>query len=140
METVLPFLVIGGVAFVSHLFWERAHIYLYTNYEKMKGALPVFILATLGDVLYTFLALVLVAFFKGSIMWFLSASVSDYVGLAVLGFCIAVFVEYKAMALEQWEYTLAMPRIFGLGLTPLLQMTVLLPLSVYFSVAVINWF
>lgn len=132
-------LILFLVSFLLHLVWERVHIRLYTGYEAMQGRLPVFVFATLGDVLYTFIAIALVSLFKGPFSWFLAAGPSDYVGLALLGFFIAVFVEYKAMALGRWKYLPAMPRLFGLGLSPLLQMTVLLPLSVYSTVALLQW-
>ncbi|OGG72788.1 hypothetical protein A3A38_03575 [Candidatus Kaiserbacteria bacterium RIFCSPLOWO2_01_FULL_53_17] len=134
-----PLIILALVSFLLHLVWEALHIRFYTGYEKMKERLPVFVQASLGDVLYTFLAIVLIAFFEGSLTWFLAADASDFLGLALLGFYIAVFVEYKAAALKRWEYTGAMPRFLGLGLSPLLQMTVLLPLSVYITVALINW-
>ncbi len=134
----MALLILAGVSFALHLMWERAHIVLYTGYEKMQGRLPVFIHATVGDVMYTFFAVGLIAFFKGSVLWFTIADPSDYLGLAVLGFCIAVFVEYKAVALHRWEYTSHMPRFLDLGMTPLIQMTVLLPLSVYLTVEIMR--
>lgn len=127
--------VLALVSFALHLIWERMHIGLYTAYDSMKGRLPVFIYATLGDVMYTFLAITLVSLFKGSIVWFTNATPQEYLGLALLGFFIAAFVEYKAFAQRRWEYTDRMPRLFGLGTTPLIQMTILLPLSVYLAVA-----
>jgi hypothetical protein len=134
-----PLILVAAVAFVLHLSWETWHVRFYTDYEKMKGRLPVTVFATFADVAYTFLAIVLVSFFKESVLWFLSADISDYIGLALLGFYIAVFVEYKASALEKWKYASTMPLAFGLGVTPLVQMTVLLPLSVYISVALTEW-
>lgn len=128
--------ILASVAFALHLIWERAHIALYTGYEKMQGRLPVFVAASIGDVVYTFFAISLVSLFKGSILWFLDADAMDYVGIALVGFSIAVFVEYKAMALKRWEYTPRMPRFLGLGATPLIQMTVLLPLTVYLTVGI----
>lgn len=122
------------VAALLNLSWERVHIVLYRNYERMKGRMPVFVFATLGDVLYTFFALALIALFKRDAVWFLNPTILDYAGLAILGFCIAIFVEYKAMALKRWEYTENMPCVFGIGLSPLVQMTVLLPLSVFINV------
>lgn len=132
--------ILAFVALALHLIWERAHIGLYTGYEKMQGRLPVFVAASIGDVMYTFFAIFLVSLFKDSVLWFLTADVVDYLGLTILGFSVAVFVEYKAAALQRWEYRPRMPRFLGLGLTPLVQMTVLLPLSVYMTVNIIRFF
>lgn len=131
------FLVLAAITFILHLVWERSHIVLYTGYEKMEGRLPVYLWASLGDVMYTFVALGIASFFTTESLWFLNATPTNYMGLALLGFFIAVFVEYKAMALGRWHYTARMPRFLGLGLSPLLQMTVLLPLSVYITAAIL---
>lgn len=128
--------IISFVSFILHLTWERSHIHLYTGYDALKGRLPVFVWASLGDVMYTFFAIILAGIFKGSLYWFLFPRLADFLGLAIMGFLIAIFVEYKAMALKRWEYTGKMPRLFGLGATPLIQMTVLLPLSVYMTVQI----
>lgn len=124
-------------AFVLHILWERSHIALYTGYETMKGVLPVYLFATLGDVAYTLGAVVLIALFKGSWTWFREPQLRDFAGLAILGLSIALFVEYKALALGRWEYTDAMPLLGVIGVSPLMQMTILLPLSV-FLVAVVE--
>ena len=131
-------LLLALVSFILHLVWECSHIHLYTGYDALTGRLPVFVWASIGDVMYTFLAVVLISFFKGSVLWFLSAATPDYLGLALLGFYIATFVEYKAVALGRWEYAENMPRLFGVGATPLLQMTVLLPLTVYITTAILG--
>ena len=136
----MVFLTLAAISLCLHLIWEAWHIRFYTAYEKMEGRLPVFVFASLGDVLYTFFAIIGVSFFKDSIDWFLSANAADYLGLALIGFSIAVFVEYKAAALGRWKYTSQMPRLGGLGLTPLIQMTVLLPLSVFLTVALVRGF
>jgi hypothetical protein len=57
----------------------------------------------------------------------------DYTILIVLGFFIAVLIEQNALLLQTWSYTEAMPLIpyVRVGLTPVLQMTVLLPLTFF---------
>lgn len=120
-------------AFVLHILWERSHIVLYTGYEAMEGVIPVYLFATIGDVVYTLSAVALVTCFTGCQVWFLRAKLRDFLGLAFMGLCIALFVEYKAMALGRWEYADAMPLVWGLGLSPLVQMTLLLPLSVFLA-------
>jgi len=126
------FLVITPVAFALHFVWETLHIPLYTNYGDI-GVLPLALYAALGDVFYTLLAVAGVALYKRDAGWMRRARGGDYAALALLGLCVAVFVEYKAMLLHLWEYAPVMPTLFGFGLSPLLQMAVLLPLSAYIS-------
>jgi len=47
----------------------------------------------------------------------------------------------KALALGRWEYAAAMPIVplLRVGLSPVLQMAVLLPLAVYFGKVVSRW-
>ncbi len=134
-----PLVVLAVVSFFLHLVWEKTHIALYTGYEAMEGVLPVYVFATVGDVAYVLAAVLLVALFKGGIRWLRDVRATDYAGLAVLGLSIALFVEYKAAALGRWEYTDAMPLVHGLGLSPLAQMTVLLPLSVFITIRIERW-
>lgn len=124
------------IALILHLVWERSHIVLYTSYEAMEGVLPVYVFATFGDVAYTLVAVLLVSFFTGCLTWFLRPRSQAYIGLAFIGLSIALFVEYKAMALGRWEYTDAMPMLWGLGVSPLIQMTLLLPFSVFLAALV----
>ncbi len=138
MKGVSFYAVLAVISFLLHLVWERLHIVLYTGYEALEGRLPVFVLAALGDVMYTLLVVALFALLCGP-WWFSEAGKRTYWLLAVCGLGIAIFVEMKAQMHERWEYTDAMPIIAGFGLSPLVQMTVLLPLSVYLSTVVQRW-
>ena len=127
------FLVVALVAFVLHYSWESFHLPLYTNYGNVGGILPIQLYAALGDVFYTLLVVAFIALYKRDAGWMRRARGGDYALLSLLGLCVAVLVEYKAMLMGLWEYAPAMPTLFGLGISPLLQMAVLLPLSAYIS-------
>lgn len=119
------------LSFIFHFLWETLHLPLYTDYGELGGPLPITIYATLGDAAYTLGAFFFISLFKKTKKWILEIEVSDYVGLLILGFCIALFVEYKALALDKWKYTIDMPLLFGIGISPLIQMSFLLPLCFY---------
>lgn len=123
------------VSFITHFVWEYFHFGLYTDYDHWTGSLPVYVLATVGDVLYTLGAFALVSAIKKSYEWISSATVADYFMLVTLGCFIALFVEYKGLALDRWEYRPEMPLIpiLGVGLSPILQMTVLLPVTFFIT-------
>jgi hypothetical protein len=135
MKFLITILALTLVSCVLHAAWERSHIVLYTAYEKMEGALPVYVFATLGDVAYTLLAYAVFALLKRDALWVRNAELSDFLLLAAAGFGVALFVEYKAFVLERWSYTPAMPIIplLRVGLSPMVQMMLLLPLSVYLT-------
>ncbi len=120
--------------FVLHLVWERAHLPLYRGYEALAtGTLPIYVWASVGDVLYTLLAILLVSLCAGGLSWLGRPGAARYAALTMLGFLISLGVEYKALALGRWAYAETMPIIphLGVGLSPVLQMTVLLPVSVF---------
>jgi hypothetical protein len=140
MQAIISYAVLGVVSFLLHVLWERLHIVLYTGYEALEGVLPVYVFATIGDVFYTLLAVLIIALARREFMWMHKVRTVDYATLAALGFAIAIFVETKAHIYNRWEYTDAMPIIWGYGLSPLIQMTVLLPLSVFITMVVVRHF
>ncbi len=126
---IIALLVITSA--LLHIVWENSHVGLYTGYEGISGSLPITVWATIGDVLYTLVAFALASLFKQGVEWVRDAVWPDYLGLATLGFFIALYVEYKALAFARWAYTDAMPILpgFEVGLSPVIQMMVLLPLT-----------
>lgn len=67
--------------------------------------------------------------------WGLSGRWNIYATAAVLGLAYAVLVEHAALAAGRWMYTERMPVVplFGAGLWPLLQMTLLPPLTFWIA-------
>ncbi len=133
MRLLFSYGAIAAIAFALHALWEKTHLPLYQGYEGISGSLPVWLYATLGDVGYTMLAVLVIALLKRNIDWILEVRAVDFALLLGTGFLIAFGVEYKAMLLARWAYTPMMPTILGFGLSPLVQMTLLLPLSVYLA-------
>ena len=138
----MSLVILTLVTFFLHLVWERSHIHLYRDYEQLKGVLPVSVWASIGDVGYTFFAVFLVALFKGDLWWFQTVITSDYLGLAVLGFCTALFVEYKAFHFKRWAYTEAMPVVplFKVGVSSLFQKSLLFPISIWLTTSLHQYF
>lgn len=131
MQKLIKFAVaLAAISFVVNLVWEYLHLPLYTGYEQLGSGWPLILWATSGDVLYT---LVVVAFVFLCSLEAKPRAFRHYVALGIGGFIVALLVEYKAMALHKWAYTTAMPTLFHIGLSPLLQLTILIPLSVYIA-------
>lgn len=118
VETV----VLAVVAAFLHGSWEYLHLPLYRGYEALGQGWEVISYATVGDVFYTLVVYsIFVLFRRKPKLW----------ELAVVGFLLALMVEYKAQLLGRWAYAPEMPMLGMFGLSPLLQMTILLPLSFY---------
>ena len=129
------YILLAFVAAALHFIWESLHIHLYTGYESLGGGIPITAYATAGDVIYTVAAVLAVAAFKRKLDWMRDATRANFASLAIIGFCIACFVEYKALVFDRWAYTWDMPIIplLNIGLSPMLQMAILLPMSVWLA-------
>jgi hypothetical protein len=135
MKSTLPIALCAILTLLFHGMWEHAHIVLYTGYGAMEGVLPVWLLATLGDLVYTLVIILIISAAKRGFGWIGNATTTDLFAAAVLGFLVALMVEYKGLYLGRWEYLLSMPIVpfLGVGLSPLLQMTLLTPLSLFLT-------
>lgn len=130
--------VLSGVSFVFHALWEVAQLYagLYVGYEALAAAhSPLWFYATVGDVFYTLLALGVLLVLRRGMGARGVFRIREYFYLACIGAVLAVFVEYKASLLHLWGYSTRMPLVpyLHMGVSPLLQMTLLVPLSLYIT-------
>lgn len=123
------------IAFIVHVIWENAQAPLFQGYASFAEHLPVCTAGTVGDVAITLFVYVVVALLKNDFNWIASLNKKDVIVLAVVGFFIAVGIEWRALLFGRWAYTDAMPLIpyLKVGLTPILQMLLLLPFSAYLT-------
>lgn len=140
MDVLRTCTLIALISFGLHFVWEFSHVRLYTAFDHWSGGIPVYWLATIGDVLYTLGAFALVSAIKQTYDWVRDMTLSDYLMLVSLGFLIALFVEYKGLAFERWQYLPDMPIIpvLNVGLSPVLEMSLLLPLTVFLTALVLR--
>lgn len=114
-----------------HLFWENAQAPLYAGYSSFGQHLSICFVGTIGDVVITLFVL--------AFIWLLKKdrpqTIADFLALAIIGFIVAVLIEQHALLAGNWNYASAMPIIpwIEVGLTPIIQMTILLPLSFYLA-------
>lgn len=119
------------VAFLLHFIWENAQAPLYAGYSSFGQHLPICFIGTIGDAVITLFVL--------ACIWLLKKdrpqTISDFLALAIIGFIVAVLIEKNALLVGRWNYSSAMPVIpwIKVGLTPIIQMTMLLPLSFYLA-------
>jgi len=113
------FLVIFTTAFALNAIWENLHAFLYANY--MSGKITEFILlrATLADaVMITIITLpfVFVPLLKKQ----------DWM-IMLIGFILAVCIEWWALNTGRWAYNAYMPIIplLSVGFTPAIQLGLL---------------
>ncbi|MBI2004624.1 hypothetical protein HYS79_00495 [Patescibacteria group bacterium] len=123
------------IAFVLHVVWENMQAPLYQGYASFSLHFPICVVGTIGDVAVTLFVYFIVALLKNDRNWISTLNKKDFAVFAVIGFLIAVGIEWRALLFERWAYAEGMPIIpyLKVGLTPILQMTFLLPLSMYLT-------
>lgn len=130
-----PFIFLSLIAFLLHVIWENAQGPLFQGYTSFAEHFPICFLGTVGDVAITLFVFVIIALLKNDFNWIASLKKKDIAVLAVVGLFIAVGIEWRALLFGRWAYTDAMPIIpyLKVGLLPIVQMTLLLPLSVFIT-------
>ena len=134
MQPLTHLLELAAIAFFLHIIWERAHVRLYSAYEHKGDRLPITVWAALGDAVYSVTAVLFIGLLKNNFDWMPSIQMVDIVALAIIGLFIALYIEYRALTLHRWAYAVGMPVIpvLKVGLSPVLEMAILLPASVAF--------
>lgn len=120
-------LIISAVGLVLNLLWENAQAPLYEGYAGFIQHLSICSVASLGDVAIIIFLYVLFALVFKDMLWFMNLRWKSIVSLMVIGTIIGIGIEKWALITGRWSYTEGMPIIsfFNVGLTPVLQMTIL---------------
>ena len=122
------------ISFFLNLFWEILHSLLYDwnilpHENNVYFFIPIILFATLGDVFYILIIFLLWSVVKKNVSWIYLPKGIDYIALSFFGIIFALFIEIKAKFLNLWQYNQYMPQIFGIGITPLIQLAVTSSLS-----------
>ncbi len=118
-KNILLFFII---VFILNLLWEFLQYPLYNDLSKIP-MVPHLILASLGDVLLISLIFIFLFLKNKGLKWFIKPKSGDYLFIILSGIIIASVIEIiNLYLLKRWSYTSSMPVIFGIGLSPLLQL------------------
>jgi len=118
---LLILLKIFIAAFLLNLFWEVSHGVLYLTCQKMtlNNYVKVILKASLKDAFFILLFyLITVLIFNNYFI------LQNYFQLTIFILVCLIFSlvdEIISLKLKRWEYTDKMPRIFKVGLSPLLE-------------------
>ena len=120
-------------SFVLNEIWEMAQMsaYIETAGHSWTSTLGLCTRAAAGDVGIILGIYAAGALAAGDLGWGVRGRWNIYVMAALLGLACAALVEHAALAAGRWSYTERMPvvSVLGAGLWPLLQMTLLPPLT-----------
>jgi hypothetical protein len=136
-QLVRFFTIMVLTSFVLNEIWEMLQMpaYAETSGNSWTGTLALCTQAALGDVAIILGIYAAGALAAGDLFWGLRGRWNIYATAALLGLAYAVLVEHAALTAGRWSYTDRMPIVglLGAGLWPLLQMTVLPPLSFFLA-------
>ena len=123
-KTIILFVVL---AFSINLVWEVSHSVLYDwNKAPLHNDAYFYIsrilYSTAGDLLLLTMIFVAVSLKNKNLDWIQKPKKFDYGLIAILGLAFAIFIEKRAEILHLWSYNTNMPLIYGMGLTPLIQL------------------
>ena len=121
MITKKRFFIAGLIALILNIIWEFSHHSLYIDLSGIPKYSHL-IIASFGDMLDILGIFVIVSLKNKNLNWIKNPSKFDYLMVVFLGLIIAIFIEMINLNLGRWEYTAAMPTLFGIGISPLIQL------------------
>jgi hypothetical protein len=116
-------------AFALNWPWEMAQM---SAYVEMAGrpwgeTLLTCTAATIGDALVTFAVYAAGALVTRNSRWALKGGWRVYLSATLAGALCAVVIEWAALYAGHWSYSGGMPEVLGVGVLPLIQLTLLVP-------------
>ena len=113
---------------ILNLFWEAMQLPLYTIWTTGTVGEIVFAVlhCTVGDMMIATFSLASALLVGGARQWPAGRFKSVAAAAIAFGLGYTVFSEWRNTAVTfSWTYSAAMPRLFGIGLSPLLQWLVI---------------
>ena len=117
--------------FITNLIWENFQAPLYQDYEGFIKHFLFCLTASIIDGIVVVVFYLIIGLFRKNVLWLVEIRASDIFILVILGTASALAFEKWAVSDGWWDYNHNMPIIFGVGLTPLIQLPVLSVLTVY---------
>lgn len=137
-NALFPELPLAGFGFLTHFVWEMLQIPWFTGMAAASHGSVVWlcIRATGGDVLILLASFWFASIVWGHRQWLLESNRKPAVILITTALVVTTVMEWLATGpLQRWTYADSMPIVplLGVGLTPLLQWLLLLPLIMWLT-------
>ena len=123
MKIKTKFLFLILISFILNLIWEFSHYSLYIDLSGIPSTRHLLI-ATFTDAFYILIFCIIISLKNRNLSWIDKPKKSDYIHLVILGIITSALIETINLNLGRWEYKLIMPTIFGIGISPLIQLAV----------------
>ena len=128
-------LIITLISFFLHLIWEYAQCIPFFNHEKLQPTHQAMLMATLGDILLTYIAYIFVTTVKKDWLWPLKKwDFKILFGLIIVSLVLSISIELRALSTGRWSYSEINPLLLNkVSIIPILQLLILFPLTFYLS-------
>jgi hypothetical protein len=126
-DSVLTFAVIFVISLVLNYIWESMHeAFLYKVFKCEEDSYIMMILeAAVVDASIILGIYFGVAVLWRDVLWLWSMKGAQLLSAGIAGIIIAAAIEVGGvLVLKEWSYLPSMPTIFGIGLSPLIQLSV----------------
>ena len=139
-STVAFFLALVAAAFALNWLWEMVQMPAYLELQERtwgETALTCAV-ASLGDVAVTLLIYAIMAVATRRLSWGATVGLRGFLVAGLLGAIGALVIELLARATGRWPYSGRMPVVWGMGLWPILQLMLLVPISIWVAARGVN--
>ena len=131
LNSVKVLILVFFAGFATNLIWENLQAPLYQGYEGFITHFLSCLAASSIDGIVIVAFYLIIGLLRKNVLWLFEIRTWDIFILVILGTATAFAFEKWAVSREWWGYDQNMPIIFGVGLTPLIQLPVLSLLTVY---------
>lgn len=124
----------ASVTFAMHFVWEMSQAKWFASMAALPFWTATYLCfrAAVGDLVITAIAFALAAAAARRVSWPLQRGVVPIAVFLAIGLIITIAFEVFALRTGRWTYAVEMPTLFGIGVLPLLQWSVIPPLEVVF--------
>lgn len=115
------FVLLAAIVLLLNLVWEFSHYPLYIDLTGISPGLHL-IIASFTDVILVGIIFVVNSLIRGSFVWMEKVHLRDLLFIVFVGVIFAALIERHALNTGRWAYTSSMPLIYGIGVSPLIQL------------------
>ena len=122
------------VSYLLNFVWESFHtVWLYEGHSfTAERFVPMISYVSFIDGLLIIGAYLIVSILFKDLSWINKIKSKHIKTFSVVSIIFAIIIEYKGVyLLKQWSYSNLMPTIFGIGLSPLIQLAVIGIIAIY---------
>ena len=123
MNKIIRIPIIFVISFILNFIWENLHFPLYSgNTIGIDNYWLLMLYASLIDAFYISIIFILIALINKNINWKINKKNLFLFSFSLI--VIAIIIETRALLTGRWLYSAKMPAIFGIGLSPLVQLAI----------------